>query len=212
MATIFKLIFLYEKSSIVSDKVFVLNRQHTIIYHKQLGDTFMHQLVLQCSPIWPSLNITWQTLSVYWLIWLCLWGYIASALTQWHLYKMATALLMTFSDASYWYKNMSFWIEFRFSVFDYGPNDNKIIISSGNWCNSQIPQCTCSISHNAPFRTECAHFCSEWSIVGFGTHAFSDLWNRSIECCGLLSVVMQQIITWNCEHRKFTDACMCQQG
>ena len=123
------------------------------------------------------------------LIWWCLWGYIASALTQWHLYKMATGLLMTFSDASYWYKNMSFWIEFRFGVFDYGPNDNKIIINSGNWCNSQIPQCTCSISHNAPFRTE---FWMEHCWILEQMHS-------GICEIGLLSVVMQQIITWTYE-------------
>ena len=27
-----------------------------------------------------------------------------------------------------------------------------------NWPNSQIPECTCSISHNAPFRTEMCTF------------------------------------------------------
>ena len=27
---------------------------------------------------------------------------------------------------------------------------------------------------------KCAHFCSEWSIVGYGTDAFWDFWNRSI--------------------------------
>ena len=27
---------------------------------------------------------------------------------------------------------------------------------------------------------KCAHFCSEWSIVGYGTGAFWDLWNWSI--------------------------------
>ena len=38
----------------------------------------------------------------------------------------------------------------------------------------------------APFPTmlhseqKCAHFCSEWSIVGYGTGAFWDLWIRSI--------------------------------
>ena len=44
------------------------------------------------------------------------------------------------------------------------------------------------ISQNAPvpyptlFHSEqkCAHFCSEWSIVGYGTGAFWDLWIRSI--------------------------------
>ena len=36
--------------------------------------------------------------------------------------------------------------------------------------NSQIPECTCPISHNAPFRTEIyiyVYFCSEWSIMGY---------------------------------------------
>ena len=44
-----------------------------------------------------------------------------------------------------------------------------------NWLNSQIPQCTCPISHNAPFRTEICTFlfwmvhCGIWDrcIVGF---------------------------------------------
>ena len=27
---------------------------------------------------------------------------------------------------------------------------------------------------------KCAHFCSEWSIVGYGTGAFWNLWNWSI--------------------------------
>ena len=46
---------------------------------------------------------------------------------------------------------------------------------------SQIPECTCSISYNAQFRTEiCTHFCSEWRIMGYVTGAFLDLWIRSI--------------------------------
>ena len=36
------------------------------------------------------------------------------------------------------------------------------------WTNSQIPECIC------------AHFCSEWSIVGYETGASWDLWNWSI--------------------------------
>ena len=44
-----------------------------------------------------------------------------------------------------------------------------------NWPNSQIPECTCSISHNAPFRTEMCTFlfwmehCGIWNrcILGF---------------------------------------------
>ena len=44
-----------------------------------------------------------------------------------------------------------------------------------SWPNSQIPECTCSISHNAPFRTEMSTFlfwmehCGIWNrcILGF---------------------------------------------
>ena len=63
-----------------------------------------------------------------------------------------------------------------------------------NWQNSQIPECTCSISHNAAFRTKIQtyptmfhseqksdHFSSEWSIMGYGTDAFLGLWNWSVE-------------------------------
>ena len=62
-----------------------------------------------------------------------------------------------------------------------------------NLPNSQIPECTCAISHNAPFRTEMCTFlfwmehcgiwnscilgvCSEWSIVWYDRGAFWDLW------------------------------------
>ena len=49
------------------------------------------------------------------------------------------------------------------------------IIQKNNWPNSQIPECTCSISHNAPFRTEMCIFlfwmvhCGIWKrcILGF---------------------------------------------
>ena len=44
---------------------------------------------------------------------------------------------------------------------------------------SQIPQCTCRISHNAPIRPE-RHFCSDWCIAGSGTGALWDFWIRSI--------------------------------
>ena len=63
---------------------------------------------------------------------------------------------------------------------------------------SQISQCTCLISHNAPFRTEiprctrpkyhnapfrtemCTIMWPEWCIVGYGTGALWDLWNSLI--------------------------------
>ena len=36
---------------------------------------------------------------------------------------------------------------------------------------------------------KCAHFCSEWNIVGYGTGAFWDLWIRSI-VNGMLSAIL----------------------
>ena len=50
---------------------------------------------------------------------------------------------------------------------------------NSNWPNSQIPQSTCTISHNAPFGTETAHLCSVWCIVGYGTGDLWDLWDGS---------------------------------
>ena len=59
-------------------------------------------------------------------------------------------------------------------------------------------------SHNAPVpyptmlhsEQKYAHFCSEWSIMGYGTSAFWDLWNRSIRiplkrrCCHLDDILV----------------------
>ena len=57
-------------------------------------------------------------------------------------------------------------------------------LSAHNWPISQIPQCTCSISHNTPFRTEMCTFlfwmvhCGIWDrcIVGFVNWANWILW------------------------------------
>ena len=53
---------------------------------------------------------------------------------------------------------------------------------------SQIPRCTYFISHNAPFRQKCAHFCSEWCIVWYGTGALWDVWTRSVRSQGRISI------------------------
>ena len=45
-------------------------------------------------------------------------------------------------------------------------------LTSGNWPNSQIPEFTCSISHNAPFRTEMCTFVFWMEHRG--------IWNRCI--------------------------------
>ena len=50
-----------------------------------------------------------------------------------------------------------------------------------SWLNngpiSQIPECNCSKSQMLYSEQNREHFCYEWSIVGFGTGAFWDLWN-----------------------------------
>ena len=48
-----------------------------------------------------------------------------------------------------------------------------VIILGINWPNSQIPQCTCPISHNAPFGTEMCTFLF-WML-------YCGIWDRRIE-------------------------------
>ena len=46
---------------------------------------------------------------------------------------------------------------------------------------SQILECICAISHNAPFCNRNVHISvTKWYIVGYGTDAFWDLWDGSI--------------------------------
>ena len=63
------------------------------------------------------------------------------------------------------------------------------------WPNSQIPECTCSISHNSPFRTEMCTFlfwmghCGTWNwcILGFVKLFYLTLGNKQ-PCCSSLCV------------------------
>ena len=57
--------------------------------------------------------------------------------------------------------------------------------------NSPIPYPTMLYSEQ-----KCAHFCSEWSIVGYGTGAFWDLWNCSIGTCRVSLVAMLEPLNW----------------
>ena len=69
-----------------------------------------------------------------------------------------------FGDKSLWWKQLSM---VRVHAFAFAMDLNTRIV--------QIPQCTCPISHNAPFRTEMCTFlfwivyCGKWDrcIVGF---------------------------------------------
>ena len=67
------------------------------------------------------------------------------------------------------------------------------------WPNSQIPECTCSISHNAPFRTEMCTFlfwmehCGIWNrcILGFVKLVYC--WSSLRWCSGMSSIMLSQI-------------------
>ena len=73
---------------------------------------------------------------------------------------------------SYVYIALSWWLGLSV-LYDWDMTSNSP--------NSQIPECTCSISHNAlSSEQKWAHFCSEWNIVECGTGAFWDLWNWSV--------------------------------
>ena len=61
------------------------------------------------------------------------------------------------------------------------------------------------------FHKICAHFCSKWSLVGYGTGAFCDSWIRSIiRACGFIWWVdtelawLNWLFTYIC-HSCFTD-------
>ena len=72
-----------------------------------------------------------------------------------------------------------------------------------NWLNSQNPECTCSISHNTPFRTEMCRFlfwmehCGIWNmcILGFVNLVYSNInfgagnticWNLCLQMIAIL--------------------------
>ena len=44
---------------------------------------------------------------------------------------------------------------------------------------------------------KCAHFCSEWSIVGYGRGAFWDLWIRSSALVPMKQTLNEQVIHFN---------------
>ena len=69
------------------------------------------------------------------------------------------------------------WILSSFVLLIYPYPSGFLFWHWGNWPCLQIPECIYFISHDAPFRAECAHLCSEWSIVGYRTGAFWDLLN-----------------------------------
>ena len=85
-----------------------------------------------------------------------------------------------------------FWLDLHLNLFLR--NQQLMSIGSGNdWCQTGVKLLLKSTdlsnkSQNAPApyptmlhsEQKCSHFCSEWSIVGYGTGAFWDMWNCSI--------------------------------
>ena len=84
--------------------------------------------------------------------------------------RMVEILLKRFWNAFSWYNIFCIWFKSSHIVFASQE-------AMWYWPNSQFPQCTCSISHNATFRTEMFTFpflimhCGIWNryIVGFVT-------------------------------------------
>ena len=65
--------------------------------------------------------------------------------------RMVEILLKRFWNAFSWYNIFCIWFKSSHIVFASQE-------AMWYWPNSQIPQCTCSISHNATFRTEMCTF------------------------------------------------------
>ena len=75
----------------------------------------------------------------------------------------------------FWFRLLG--VDFTHIVSDYftGASGKHIIDQFHKSQNAPVPYPTMLYSEQ-----KCAHFCSEWSIVGYGTHASGDLWIRSI--------------------------------
>ena len=87
----------------------------------------------------------------------------------------------------------------------------------------KVPHWTIDIIHkcyNAPdshpsilhSEQKCVHFCSEWSIVGYRTGAFWDLWNWSIVLITIISSIIQQVksleYSWEKNNSMVTQKCV----
>ena len=78
---------------------------------------------------------------------------------------------------------------------ELSPAKNSTTISA-NWHNSQIRQCTCSISHNAPFKTEMCSFCFEWRIV-----LLWDMERAQSKICELCQLCQKLVCVFALENR-----------
>ena len=66
-------------------------------------------------------------------------------------------------------------------------NRNSVHIRAWRWQQDTIGLINKSQNAPVPYPTmlhseqKCAHFCSQWNLVGYGTGVFWDLWNWSIK-------------------------------
>ena len=95
---------------------------------------------------------------------------------------------------------LSMWLDYSNFMWKLcGPENLYDRTAYNNRPISQIPQCIRQISHNATFCNRnvhmSAHFCYKNALWGYGTDAFWDLWNGSIDMCTF--VYSFSIIQWN---------------
>ena len=87
----------------------------------------------------------------------------SNAVSHWLGANLGSALVILFSHLSTCNRSVEY-------VYDYHNTIDKFHKSQ----NAPVPYPTMLYSEH-----ECAYFCSEWSIVGYGSGAFWDLCNRS---------------------------------
>ena len=123
--------------------------------------------------------------------------------TSWHINNQGpTAIWRCRKNSSQWQRIFqwqlhSYWLKFlrqcHVAVLRQGPGPwwlkSLIILMCFKVCTGLDSMDQFHKSHNAPVpyptmhhsEQKCAHFCSEWCIVGYGTGALCDLWIRSIK-------------------------------
>ena len=133
--------------------------------------------------------------SVSWQQWIKCAGELNHHSTHWLLGDMAVISICTFFwhivtmdilSNCHWIPLNQHWSKFWIDALRQ---------QSITWtCDEPINPIHKSQNATVPYPTmlhseqKCAHFCSEWSIAGYGTGTFWDLWNQSISIvrCGVI--------------------------
>ena len=120
---------------------------------------------------------------------------------------ISVSIVLESGDALHWILFLIFSLSRFFVLYIVGfyvVFSGVWLLNQQNWPISQIPQCTCPTSHNAPLWNRNVHISvPKWCIVGYGTGALWDLWDRSFcyPCLYYLVKVMQK----NSEQHKGID-------